>query len=290
MRLHDIRRGRRGEARPARAKKRARRAGSPGLEALEGRIVLSTSTWSGAVNNLWSNAGNWSTLPAANSDLAFPAAGGFNTSNDNDFAAGTAFGSITFDGAGYVVTGNPIAAAGPITASVASGTDQLNLPIALGAPTNLVVTSAPTTLDLGGVISGAGGLTKSGAGTADLTGANTYTGATIVSAGTLLVDGSQPSSLGRGQRRRHARRGRDRRLDRLDRRGRRPGRQRPRHPHRRRGLRPRRQLDLPGRPRRHDRRHRLRPAPGRRRDHPRRHAQRRHRDGPDRERAVHPDP
>jgi autotransporter-associated beta strand protein len=37
---------------------------------------------------------------------------------------------------------------------------------------------------------GNGGLTKSGAGTMELSGANTYTGATAVSAGTLLINGS----------------------------------------------------------------------------------------------------
>ncbi|MBX3486690.1 MAG: autotransporter-associated beta strand repeat-containing protein [Candidatus Paracaedibacteraceae bacterium] len=42
----------------------------------------------------------------------------------------------------------------------------------------------------GGVISGTGGLTKAGTGTLTLSGANTYTGATAVSAGTLLLTGS----------------------------------------------------------------------------------------------------
>ncbi|MEI8310047.1 MAG: autotransporter-associated beta strand repeat-containing protein, partial [Verrucomicrobiota bacterium] len=50
---------------------------------------------------------------------------------------------------------------------------------------------------IGSVISGSGGLTKSGTGTLTLTGANTYTGATYVSSGTLIVgNGTNNSSLG----------------------------------------------------------------------------------------------
>lgn len=45
-----------------------------------------------------------------------------------------------------------------------------------------------------GVISGNVSFVKSGAGTQTLSGANTYTGATIINGGTLLINGAQPSS------------------------------------------------------------------------------------------------
>jgi autotransporter-associated beta strand protein len=70
-------------------------------------------------------------------------------------------------------------------------THALNLP----AGGNITFKAAdtndtPQDITLSGVLAGAGGLTKTGAGTLTLGGANTYTGATVINAGTLHVAGS----------------------------------------------------------------------------------------------------
>ena len=86
-------------------------------------------------------------------------------------------GSNTLSGAITVASASRI--------NSAAGTLTLSGNIGLGANTLTVGGAGDTTQSA--VISGTGGLTKDGAGTLTLNGANTYTGATTVSAGTLRL-------------------------------------------------------------------------------------------------------
>ena len=59
----------------------------------------------------------------------------------------------------------------------------------------LLTTAGAGNITLSGIVSGTGGLTQTGTGTLLLTGANTYTGATTVSAGTLQVGNGTSGSI-----------------------------------------------------------------------------------------------
>ena len=116
---------------------------------------------------------------------------------------GTA-GNIRKNGPGTMVLSGNNTHFGPTT--IAAGTLQVGSGGTAGdLGTGAVVNNAALVFDrsdtwtVGNAISGTGTLTKSGAGTAILTGANSYTGATTVSAGTLQVGGGGTSgSLGTG--------------------------------------------------------------------------------------------
>jgi autotransporter-associated beta strand protein len=91
--------------------------------------------------------------------------------------------AVTFDG-----TGTSVLSLGAAQ-SVASLTSAGASTVTLGANALTVGTSTGST-SFDGIIGGTGGLIKDGASTQVLTGANTYTGATTVSAGTLEVSGA----------------------------------------------------------------------------------------------------
>jgi fibronectin-binding autotransporter adhesin len=103
----------------------------------------------------------------------------------------------TIGGSGLLaLSGNVQATSSPSApATVASG-------LQLGAsPTVTVTSGAAPELRVTGVISETGGprsITKAGAGTMAMSAANTYTGTTTVSAGTLLADGNQVGAFSVG--------------------------------------------------------------------------------------------
>lgn len=70
--------------------------------------------------------------------------------------------------------------------------------LALLGANNLTIGSNNLSTTFAGVIQGAGSITKSGSGKLTLSGANTYTGGTIVSAGSLLVTNRRGSGTGSG--------------------------------------------------------------------------------------------
>ena len=111
------------------------------------------------------------------------------------FASTTAGHNYTIAGSGTMILDNTSNAAAATIAdsSVSGNANAINVPIILNSNLALSVTNAANVLTFGGAIgqTAAGStLTKTGAGTAILAGANTYTGATTVSAGKLLVTGA----------------------------------------------------------------------------------------------------
>ena len=170
-----------------------------------------TRTWTGAgANSSWTTPANWSPSAATSGDdLVFPP-GNLRLSNTNDFAAGTSFSSITFNGTNYSLNGNAIMlAAGIANNAATAGNNTITFPVTVAADqtfsspnsgSTLIITGNITnnattlsfsgiTVIVTGVISGAGGI-QATAGTLLLDAANTYTGPTTVSSGFLIANNS----------------------------------------------------------------------------------------------------
>src|SRR2546423_1182525 len=151
------------------------------------------ATWSAAPAGSNWNAPNWTTASAPYTALPGDALI-FGTSSvtglNNDFAAGTSFGGITFNSgaSAFALSGNDIALSGPIAVNSGSGVQTINLNIAGSATSGISMSSAASNtgnnLALNGSVSVAT-LTASGVNTS-ATPSNILT---IASGKTLTVTG-----------------------------------------------------------------------------------------------------
>lgn len=178
------------------------------------KTSAATLTWTGlAGDGNLNNSANWSPaqVPAGGDVLVFSGTGG-NLST----ATGLNIGTVSFSASAGIFA---LAGLGSVTlgtggiASSATNQEIINNNITLGAAQTwnggtggLVIngnvsnggrllTLSGTTV-INGNISGAGGITKSGAGIASLTGSNSYTGVSTLSGGTLQIGNN--SALGTG--------------------------------------------------------------------------------------------
>lgn len=137
-------------------------------------------------------------LAASNDD-----AGILNLTKPSTYTGGTTIngGVLSLGTGGSLSSAGNMALSGNGTFDLGGKTQQIHLLAGTGG--NIVSNGGPGTLNVnfdsaastfGGVISGAVSLNKSGTGTLSLDGANTYTGATAVSRGTLLINGSSSAS------------------------------------------------------------------------------------------------
>ena len=179
------------------------------------------SVWTGSGNNPnWNTATNWagSSVPVAGDNLVFPA-GAAQLTNSNGLTANTLFGNVVFGAGGYSVSGNSIELNGAIDGSASPGTTTFNIPVTLegassvltgGTGSNITIGQTINTngftLSVGGGpgqtsftsnISGSGGLSvDTEAGVVELSGTNSYSGGTAVTAGELIV--AAPDALRSG--------------------------------------------------------------------------------------------
>lgn len=156
--------------------------------------------WNGSASNLWSGT-NWSSAVAGldhivlgmGADVVFsvnPTPLRQNTLLDSN----TTISSLTVDDSLAVTIAGPntltLAATGLTTGiniNSGAGLTTIGSHLVLGNLSQVITVNNAAGMVITGVVSGSNGLTKAGTGVLALTGIETYTGATVVSSGTLQI-------------------------------------------------------------------------------------------------------
>lgn len=158
-------------------------------------VMAATKTWNGSTSVDWNNTANWTGgTPVNGDDVVLTGAGTFRPTNQN--IANLSLITLTIDAtatAGFTITGNAITLTGTgssLVVNTAAANHTLSINVALGASQTWDI-GANRTLTVGGIISGAFSLTKIGTGQLTATGVNTYSGGTIINAGTISTNNDQ---------------------------------------------------------------------------------------------------
>ncbi len=150
-----------------------------------------TLTWNGGgvANASWNDSANWggSGIPASGDTLIFQGTNGLNSTNN---LAGLTLNQIQFNAGGFVLNGDAFTLTNRVLATNATGVNIISNSITLATASVLVTVSNGASLTLAGNLGGSVGVIKSGLGTLtyQCSGDNTYTGPTLVSAGTLQLN------------------------------------------------------------------------------------------------------
>jgi autotransporter-associated beta strand protein len=168
------------------------------------QAVAQTVTWSGVASSEFSDSANWSLFPTSTSDAVF----GTSTRTTVNVNGAQMLGSLSFTGSfpSYTFTGTNSGrlSVGPGGITTYANTSTVLFDATIGLD---LMTAQTWTLDsdttVRGVISGGTAnstlLTKAGAKTLTLAGANTYAGDTTISGGTLVAINTSGSATGTGK-------------------------------------------------------------------------------------------
>ena len=169
--------------------------GTAGTVTLGGAVTVGSMTFNAGTGN-YTIAGGGNTLTLSNSTITTNTAasisailGGTTGVIKAGAATLTLTGANTYSGGTAISTGTLSVGNGGTSGSIAGN-------VALANSSSTLTFNRSNALSYAGIVSGTGSVTKSGAGTLTLTGANTYSGGTTISAGTLSVgSGSTTGSI-----------------------------------------------------------------------------------------------